>query len=384
MTTLTSSPTLALACELIARPSVTPDDHGCQALMRKRLEAIGFSCTTLTFGEGEERVENLWAIRGDTGPLFCFAGHTDVVPSGPQSHWQNPPFKPTIIGNTLYGRGAADMKGSLAAMVTACEAFVAAHPNHRGRIALLITADEEGPAKQGTVKVVEWLQQQNIQMDWCLVGEPSSTDKLGDRIKNGRRGSLGGLLTVQGKQGHIAYPHLADNPIHRLAPALLALTLEQWDQGNTFFPATCFQVSNINGGTGATNVIPGTVEVMFNFRFSTESSADSLRARTEAILQQHELNYQLDWQLSGEAFLTAEGALVDAVSRSIEAHCGYPTQLSTAGGTSDGRFIAPTGTQVVELGPCNATIHQVDECVNIDDLDQLSRIYRTIMQHLLL
>jgi len=380
---MTLSPTVQLACDLIERESVTPEDAGCQALMRERLENIGFECQTLIFGEGDEAIENLWAIRGDSGPIICFAGHTDVVPTGPASQWQTPPFEPTIKDGVLYGRGAADMKGSLAAMITACESFTQEQSQHSGRIAFLITADEEGPAKYGTVKVVEWLQTQNIHLDYCLVGEPSSTHKLGDIIKNGRRGSLGCVLTVNGRQGHVAYPHLADNPIHRAAPALAELAAEQWDEGNDFFPATSFQISNINGGTGATNVIPGNVEIVFNFRFSTELTADILKARTEAIFQKHNLDYEANWHLSGEPFLTAEGELVDATVKAIQSVCGYPTELSTAGGTSDGRFIAPTGTQVVELGPINATIHQVDECVNADDLETLSRVYQQMLKNLL-
>ena len=377
------SPTVQLACDLIAKQSVTPEDAGCQILMRERLEAIGFECETLTFGKGEEAVENLWAIRGDSGPILCFAGHTDVVPTGPAANWQSPPFEPTIKDGILRGRGAADMKGSLAAMITACENFIEEYDSHKGRIAFLITADEEGPAKYGTVKVVEWLQSQKLHVDYCLVGEPSSTSKVGDIIKNGRRGSLGCVLTVKGQQGHVAYPHLADNPIHRAAPALAELAGEQWDEGNDFFPATSFQISNINGGTGATNVIPGSVDIVFNFRFSTELTADILKTRTEAILQKHKLDYVANWHLSGEPFLTAEGELVDATVKAIESVCGYPTELSTAGGTSDGRFIAPTGTQVVELGPLNATIHQVDECVSTDDLDTLSDIYTQMLRNLM-
>lgn len=382
-TTKEYSPTLALAIELIEKPSVTPNDAHCQELMAKRLEAIGFTCQTLRFGEGDEAVDNLWAVRGDKGPLFCFAGHTDVVPTGPEAQWQYPPFTPTIIDGMLYGRGAADMKGSLAAMITACENFIAENPDHQGQIAFLITADEEGPAKYGTVKVVEWLESQSKKIDWCLVGEPSSTERVGDVIKNGRRGSLGAVLTVKGKQGHVAYPHLADNPIHRVAPALAELSAERWDDGNDFFPATSFQVSNINGGTGATNVIPGTVEIVFNFRFSTELTADLIKQRTHAILDKHQLKYDLNWHLSGQPFLTAEGKLVEAAKTAIETVTGKPTELSTAGGTSDGRFIAPTGAQVVELGPVNATIHQVDECVNAEDLNQLSRIYQSILKQLL-
>ncbi len=377
------SPTLQLACELIERPSVTPLDAGCQPLMQARLEAIGFHCQTLTFDEGGPAIDNLWAVRGDSGPILCFAGHTDVVPTGPESEWQIPPFSPTIKDGMLYGRGAADMKGSLASMVIACEEFVAAYPNHSGRIAFLITADEEGPAIDGTVKVVQHLQNEGTHIEWCIVGEPSSTNKVGDTIKNGRRGSLGAVLTVYGKQGHVAYPHLADNPIHRLAPALADLNNEHWDNGNDFFPATTFQISNINGGTGATNVIPGKVDVICNFRFSTEVTADKLKTRTEAILQKHQLNYDIQWNLSGQPFLTAEGKLVEAAVKSIQSVTGLDTELSTAGGTSDGRFIAPTGTQVVELGPVNATIHQVDECIRASDLDTLSNIYHNILKELL-
>lgn len=373
------SPTLDLAIDLIQRPSVTPEDEGCQALMMARLAAIGFHCEPLRFGE----VDNFWAVRGDEGPLLCFAGHTDVVPTGPESDWQTPPFEPEISGGMLRGRGAADMKGSLAAMVTACERFVSEHPDHRGRIAFLITSDEEGPAKNGTVKVVEWLESQGEKIDWCVVGEPSSTDAVGDVIKNGRRGSLGAVLKVRGIQGHVAYPHLAKNPIHLAAPALAELSAEQWDEGNDFFPATSFQISNINGGTGATNVIPGELEVVFNFRFSTELTADILQQRTEAILEKHGLDYALEWNLSGQPFLTSEGPLVEAAQNAIRRVTGRDTVLSTAGGTSDGRFIAPTGAQVVELGPVNATIHKVDECVNAEDLNQLSAMYQAMMDDLL-
>ncbi|MGH1441067.1 MAG: succinyl-diaminopimelate desuccinylase [Cellvibrionaceae bacterium] len=383
MPTTNHSPTLSLACDLIERRSVTPEDAGCQPLMRERLEAIGFRCETLIFGEGDEAVENLWAVHGTEGPIFCFAGHTDVVPTGPESQWKIPPFKPTVENDMLYGRGAADMKGSLASMIIACEEFIKASPNHSGQIAFLITADEEGPAKQGTVKVVEWLEEKGIKLEWCLVGEPSSTTLVGDTIKNGRRGSLGAELKVKGKQGHVAYPHLANNPIHRVAPALTELSSEIWDEGNDFFPATSFQISNINGGTGATNVIPGNVDIVFNFRFSTELTADEIKQRTHAILDKHQLTYDLIWNLSGQPFLTAEGKLVEAAVQSIESVTGRQTQLSTAGGTSDGRFIAPTGAQVVELGPVNATIHQVDECVKASDLEQLSLIYESILKRLL-
>lgn len=373
------TPTLALTCQLIEQPSVTPHDADCQQIMMQRLAAIGFDCREMPFGD----VKNFWAVRGSDGPIFCFAGHTDVVPSGDESHWHSAPFKATIKGNYLYGRGAADMKGSLAAMVTACERFVAAHPDHKGRIAFLITSDEEGIAIDGTVKVVEQLQKENTPITWCLVGEPSSSKVTGDTIKNGRRGSLGAKLVVKGVQGHVAYPHLARNPIHEAAPALAALTAEVWDHGNAFFPATSFQISNINGGTGATNVIPGTLEVLFNFRFSTEVTEQQLRERTEVILQQHGLDYEIHWALSGQPFLTGCGALVDATVAAIRDVTGLNTELSTAGGTSDGRFIAPTGAQVVELGPVNATIHKIDENTHIGELEQLSQVYERILQTLL-
>ena len=373
------STTLALAKELIAQPSVTPDDANCQNMMIARLEAIGFKAERLRFGE----VENFWARRGDQTPVLAFAGHTDVVPTGPESNWNNPPFSPCVIDGMLHGRGAADMKGSLAAMVTACERFVAEHPSHKGSIAFLITSDEEGPAVNGTIKVVEHLEARNEKITWCLVGEPSSSSIVGDVVKNGRRGSLGAVLRVKGIQGHVAYPHLAKNPIHDVAPALARLAAEHWDNGNDFFPPTSFQISNINGGTGATNVIPGTVEVIFNFRFSTESTAADLRARTEAILQEANLDYEIEWNLSGEPFLTARGELVEAAVGAIRAVGGIDTELSTAGGTSDGRFIAPTGAQVLELGPVNATIHKVDEHVRAADLDSLSEMYEGILVRLL-
>ena len=372
------SPTLALTKALISRASVTPQDKGCQELMIERLNAIGFDVEHLRFGD----VDNFWAVRGDSGPILCFAGHTDVVPTGPESQWSYPPFDPTAIDGQLYGRGAADMKGSLAAMVVAVEQFVTEHPNHDGRIAFLITSDEEGIAANGTVKVVNWLQEQNIIPEFCLVGEPSSTARCGDVIKNGRRGSLGCTMTVKGKQGHVAYPQFARNPIHSTMSAIAALTTEVWDHGNQFFPATSFQVSNINSGTGATNVIPGELTAVFNFRFSTEVTDQILRQRTEAILDAHGLDYTLDWKLSGQAFLTQEGRLVDAAVASILDVTGLETELSTAGGTSDGRFIAPMGTQVVELGPVNASIHQVDENVNIADLDILTNIYQTLLAKL--
>lgn len=372
--------TLELCRELISRESVTPQDAGCQALMAQRLAAVGFTCHTLRFGE----VDNLWAVRGDSGPLLVFAGHTDVVPTGPLDKWNTPPFEPTQIEQTLYGRGAADMKASLAAMVVACEEFAGANPDHPGRVGFLITSDEEGPAVDGTVRVMEWLAEREEHIDWCLVGEPSSSDQLGDVIKNGRRGSLNARLTIRGVQGHIAYPQLADNPIHRAMPALAALTAESWDAGNTFFPPTSMQISNINAGTGATNVIPGDVEVLFNFRFSTEVTDAELRERSEAVLDAHQLDYEIEWNLSGKPFLTPSGELVDAALGSIAHELGITATLSTAGGTSDGRFIAPYGVQVLELGPVNATIHKVNESVHVPDLQKLTAVYRGIIERLLL
>jgi succinyl-diaminopimelate desuccinylase len=376
---MTLSPTLKFTLDLIREPSVTPFDADCQTLMIRRLEAIGFRIERLRFGD----VDNFWARRGDQAPVFCFAGHTDVVPTGPIEQWKIPPFEPRIEDGLLTGRGAADMKGSLAAMVVACERFVAEHPDHRGSIAYLITSDEEGVAVNGTVRVVETLEARQEKIDWCLVGEPSSTAQVGDVIKNGRRGSLGGILTVHGRQGHVAYPHLADNPIHRALPALAELAAETWDHGNEFFPATSFQISNINAGTGANNVIPGDLEVVFNFRFSTELTETQLRERTESVLQRHGLNYTLNWKLSGHPFLTPRGDLVDAAVTAIKQVTGRDTELSTSGGTSDGRFIAPTGAQVVELGPVNKTIHQINECVSANDLDTLTDIYEQLLKKLL-
>ena len=373
------SGTLDLAMELVSRVSVTPEDAGCQDVMIARLEAIGFTIERLRFGE----VDNFWARRGTDAPLFAFAGHTDVVPTGDPDEWDSDPFTPEIRDGLLYGRGACDMKGSLAAMITACEAFIKAHPDHRGSIGFLITSDEEGPAIDGTVKVVETLEARDEKIDWCLVGEPSSTYRLGDIIKNGRRGSHNARLVIYGKQGHVAYPHLAENPIHLAAPAIAELSRTEWDQGNDFFPPTTFQVSNISGGTGATNVIPGSVELLMNFRYSTETNHHRLERKVAEILDGHGLNYDIEWSLSGKPFLTAEGELVQAAQDAIEAVTGKPTELSTSGGTSDGRFIAPTGAQVVELGPVNATIHQVNECVSAKDLDRLSTIYTKILEKLL-
>ncbi|HEN8712147.1 MULTISPECIES: succinyl-diaminopimelate desuccinylase [Pseudomonas] len=375
------SPTLQLACDLIRRPSVTPVDADCQAQMMKRLGAVGFQLEPMRI----EDVDNFWATHGNQdGPVLCFAGHTDVVPTGPVQQWQHEPFEALIDADgMLCGRGAADMKGSLASMVVASERFVQDYPNHRGRVAFLITSDEEGPAHHGTKAVVERLIARNERLDWCIVGEPSSTTLLGDVVKNGRRGSLGAKLTVRGKQGHVAYPHLARNPIHLAAPALAELAAEHWDEGNAFFPPTSFQISNLNSGTGATNVVPGDLTALFNFRFSTESTVEGLQARVSAILDKHELDWSIDWALSGLPFLTEPGELLDAVSASIKGVTGRDTQPSTSGGTSDGRFIATMGTQVVELGPVNATIHQVDERILASDLDLLTEIYYQTLVRLL-
>jgi len=373
------SNTLNLSIDLISRASVTPDDLACQQLLADRLADIGFTIEHLRFGD----TDNLWARRGIDGPVFAFAGHTDVVPTGPEDNWTSPPFEPEIRDGLLFGRGSADMKGSIAAMVTACERFILEHPDHKGSIAFLITSDEEGPATDGTIKVIETLETRGEKIDWCLVGEPSSTEFVGDVVKNGRRGSLNGHLTIKGKQGHIAYPHLAENPIHLLTPALTELCEIEWDQGNEDFPPTSFQVSNLNAGTGVTNVIPGTADLIFNFRYSTEVTHQQLQQSVQSILNKHGLNYDLTWVLSGKPFRTASGALVDAVKRAIKTVTDRETELSTSGGTSDGRFIAPTGAQVVELGPLNATIHQIDECVSVMDLDTLSEIYQTLLTNLL-
>ena len=373
------SATFDLACELIRRPSVTPDDAGCQALMAARLRRLGFRIEPLRFGD----VDNLWARRGDADPLFCFAGHTDVVPPGPASSWASPPFEPSVRSGQLYGRGAADMKGSLAAMITATEAFVAERPGHRGSVAFLLTSDEEGPAVDGTVRVVETLETRGEKIAWCLVGEPTSVDRVGDVIKNGRRGSLNGRLRVLGRQGHVAYPHLALNPVHAFAPVLAALVATEWDRGNAHFPPTTFQISNLNAGTGAENVIPGELTAWLNFRFSTEVDAPTLQRRVEALLDAAGTRYELEWRLSGNPFLTPAGELVDAARAAVRAVGGYDPELSTSGGTSDGRFIAPTGAQVLELGPRNATIHQVDECVGVDELDALHGIYLEVLRRLL-
>lgn len=372
--------TILLAQELIACRSLTPDDAGCQEILIGRLEKVGFRIEKFRCG----KVDNLWARRGTGAPLLCFAGHTDVVPTGPLEQWDSNPFEPVIRNGRLYGRGAADMKGSVAAFVTAIEAFVARNPDHGGSIALLITSDEEGVAVDGTVRVVEALRTRNELIDYCIVGEPTSVDKMGDMIKNGRRGSLSGTLKVKGIQGHIAYPHLARNPIHLAAPAIAELAQAEWDQGNEYFPATTWQISNIHGGTGATNVIPGDVTLLFNFRFSTASTVESLQARVYEILNRQKIDYQLLWELSGKPYLTPRGNLVDAVSRAIETIAGIKPQLSTSGGTSDGRFIADICPQVVELGPRNATIHKINEYVEVEDLERLPQIYRMTMESLLL
>ncbi len=373
------SDTIDLALDLISRPSVTPEDAGCQDAMIARLQALGFIVERLRFAE----VDNFWARRGTERPLFVFAGHTDVVPTGPVEQWTSHPFRPEIRDGWIYGRGAADMKGSLAAMVTACERFIAEHPDHKGSIGFLVTSDEEGPSINGTVKVVEHLEARGEKIDWCLVGEPTCEKQLGDTIKNGRRGSLSGRLLVRGVQGHVAYPHLADNPAHRCAPALAELCAMRWDEGNEFFPPTTFQISNIHAGTGATNVIPGELEVLFNFRYSTETTHERLMETVTTILNRHGLIYKLEWSHSGGPFLTPRGELVDAARSAIREITGLETLLSTSGGTSDGRFIAPTGAQVLELGPLNATIHKIDERVGTEELDTLSRIYQRILEKLL-
>lgn len=372
------TPTLELAIDLINRASVTPDDAGCQDLMCSRLEKIGFNIEHLPFDD----VKNFWARRGNKGPVLAFAGHTDVVPTGPIDKWQSDPFNAEIRDGYLYGRGTADMKGSLAAMITATERFIETNPDYDGSIAFLITSDEEGPSINGTVKVIEHLENRNEKIDWCLVGEPSCVKTLGDTIKNGRRGSLNGKLTVNGVQGHIAYPHLATNPIHSALAALSKLASITWDQGNEFFPPTSFQISNIQSGTGATNVIPGHMDLLFNFRYSTEVTAEELQQQVEAILDQHQVDYVLEWTLSGKPFLTAKGKLLEATTGSIKDLTGIDTDVSTSGGTSDGRFIAPTGTQVVELGPVNESIHKIDECVNIEDLETLTRLYQGMLERI--
>lgn len=386
------SKTLELSLDLLSRPSITPKDEGCQDVIAERLQKLGFNAEFMYFGDKNitgrnAEVKNLWTRRGNQSPLVCFLGHTDVVPTGDEKNWQFPPFEPTIKDGKLFARGASDMKTAIACFTVACENFIAKHPNHKGSIALLLTSDEEGPSINGTAKVVETLENRQEKIDYCLVGEPSSTQILGDIIKNGRRGSLGGILTVTGKQGHVAYPHLAVNPIHYAMPALAELTAQTWDNGNDYFPPTTLQISNINAGTGANNVIPQTLTAEFNFRFSTENTEEQLKAKTHAIFDKHfsdnKASYQIDWKLSGNPFLTPQGELVKACQTAIKDVMNVDTQLSTSGGTSDGRFVAPTGAQVVELGVNNATIHQVDEHVNIDELEKLTEIYEKILENLL-
>lgn len=376
---MTETQSLELAKELISRPSVTPDDRDCQKLLAERLQKIGFAVEELHFGD----TKNVWLRRGTQAPVFCFAGHTDVVPTGPVEKWDSPPFEPTEHEGRLYGRGAADMKTSIACFVTACERFVTEHPDHQGSIALLITSDEEGDALDGTTKVVDVLKARGELIDYCIVGEPTAVDKLGDMLKNGRRGSLSGSLTVKGKQGHIAYPHLAINPMHTFASALLELTQEVWDEGNEYFPPTSFQISNINGGTGATNVIPGELNVKFNFRFSTESTEEGLKQRVHAILDKHGVQYDLQWSCSGQPFLTQAGKLTDVAREAIAEICGVEAELSTTGGTSDGRFIKAIAKELIELGPSNATIHQINENVRLEDIPKLSAVYEGMLKRLL-
>lgn len=372
--------TLALAQALIARPSVTPEDGGCMDLIVEQLAPVGFQAEFLDFGD----TRNLWLRRGEARPLFVFLGHTDVVPPGPLRDWTTPPFQPHIRDGKLYGRGAADMKGSVAAFTIASRRFVERHPRHEGSIAILLTSDEEGLATNGVVKVVEVLQARDERIDFCLVGEPSSEERLGDVIKIGRRGSLGGTLRVFGVQGHVAYPHKANNPIHQFAAPMQHLVEEVWDQGNQHFPPTTFQISNLNAGTGADNVIPGQLDALFNFRFSTELTAEAIQKRVHAILDHYSLDYELDWRLSGNPFLTAGEKIIAAVQNALQTVLGHHAQLSTGGGTSDGRFVAPTGAQVLELGPVNATIHKINECVAIEDLDRLTTIYEKVLENLLL
>jgi len=366
-----SNNTISLAQALIERPSVTPEDFGCQQLMAERLAKLGFINESMVF----EDTTNLWSRKGNSGPVFCFAGHTDVVPAGNLELWHTPPFDPVIADGMLYGRGAADMKGSLAAMIVATEKFVADHPKHHGSIAFLITSDEEGPFINGTTRVIDTLEARNEKIDYCIVGEPSSTKNLGDVVKNGRRGSISGELHIHGKQGHVAYPEHVINPIHMAMPVLAELSQMHWDDGNAYFPPTSFQLSNITSGTGATNVVPGHLTALFNLRYSTELTAEMIVDKVEALLTQHQLNYELNWVFNGQPFITEPSTLVDSVVQAIETCCQITPELSTSGGTSDGRFIAPTGAQVVELGPCNATIHQVNESVAIDDLMLLTEVY---------
>ena len=376
---MSDSPVLALAKDFISRQSVTPEDAGCQDVMIERLEKLGFKIETMVF----EDTTNLWARHGTEAPLFVFAGHTDVVPAGNLDKWHTAPFEPTIIDGYLHGRGAADMKGSLACMIVAIERFLAEHPDHKGSIALLITSDEEGPFINGTTRVIDTLEARNEKIDMCIVGEPSSTHAVGDVVKNGRRGSITGDVNIKGTQGHVAYPHLADNPVHRAMPALAELAATTWDNGNAYFPPTSFQIANLSAGTGASNVIPGEFHVQFNFRFSTELTADDIKRKVHSVLDAHGLDYELTWTFSGHPFLTDEGSLLDAVVEAIEEVNHKKPELLTTGGTSDGRFIARTGAQVIELGPVNATIHKVNECVKVADLEKLTDMYQKVMEKVL-
>ena len=371
---------LKLTSELICNASVTPEDAGCQKLIAERLEKLGFKATHLRFDD----VDNLWITHGDSAPLFTFAGHTDVVPTGPLAEWDTDPFVAEIRDNYLYGRGAADMKGGIAAMVVAAEQFVQDHPDHNGTIAFLITSDEEGPSINGTRKVIDYLNDNAIKIDWCIVGEPSSDQQLADVIRIGRRGSLNGILTIKGTQGHVAYPDIAENPIHKASTFLAEITSTEWDQGNDSFPPTTFQISNLNAGTGAENVIPGSMNLLFNFRYSTETTQNELQDKVTSLLNKHNLDYELEWKLSGLPFLTESGKLVDASCHAIKEICGIETICSTGGGTSDGRFIAPTGAEVIELGVVNDTIHKINECVKVDDLETLTKIYKNILEQLLI
>jgi len=375
-----SDPTIELLRALVERPSVTPDDAGCQQILAERLEPLGFSCETMQFGD----VTNLWARRGDSGPVLCFAGHTDVVPPGPADEWDTNPFEPVVADGHLYGRGSADMKSGLAAMIVALEEFLAANPDHPGSLALLITSDEEGRARDGTLKVVEALAARDEHIDWCVLGEPSSQERLGDIVRVGRRGSLSGMLTVRGIQGHVAYPHLADNPIGRFAPVLADMYATTWDNGNEFFPPTSFQVVDIRAGLGFPNVTPGELSARFNFRYSTEWDHHGLQKKVHEIFDSHKIDYDLDWHLSGEPFLTQPGKLTEAVTQAVREATGEAPELSTGGGTSDGRFISPAGADVVELGPVNASIHKVNEHVRISDVTALTAMYRRIMELMLL
>jgi len=375
-----SEPVIDLLCSLVRRPSVTPDDAGCQLLLADRLTRLGFDCETMQFND----VTNLWARRGSSSPVLCFAGHTDVVPPGDEAEWSTSPFEPTFIGDTLYGRGSADMKSGLAAMIVALENFLAEHPNHDGSLALLITSDEEGRARDGTLRVMEELERRKEHIDWCVLGEPSSQRQLGDIVRIGRRGSLSGILTVRGVQGHVAYPQLADNPIRRFAPVLAELHQIEWDNGNEFFPPTSFQVVDVRAGIGAPNVTPGELSARFNFRYSTEWTHESLKEKVESVFDGHDIDCELKWHLSGEPFLTQPGELIDRVSQAVTEQTGHEPELSTGGGTSDGRFIAPAGVDVVELGPVNASIHKIDEHVSVSDVIALTHMYRRIMELMLL